>query len=71
MRGIRVLSTAFVLGGALLMGGGVAAAQEATRGGRSLAQPRPVHPDARTLEEIQAIAGTTGARRAGEAPRPR
>ncbi len=68
MRGIRVLSTAVLLGGMLLMGGGVAAAQEATPGGVDLSpNPDQCTQTPRTLEEIQAIAGTPAPKGAGEA----
>jgi hypothetical protein len=59
MRGARTLSTALVLGGALLMSGGAALAQEATPGGIDLSpNPDQCTQAPRTLEAIEALIGT-------------
>ncbi len=68
MRTIRALSTTLLLGSALLVSGGVAAAQDATPGGIDLSpNPDQCTQAPRTLEEIQAIAGTPAPAGAGEA----
>jgi hypothetical protein len=59
MRGVRTLSTLFVLGGALLIGGSVAVAQDATPGAIDLSpNPDQCTQTPRTLDELQAIAAT-------------
>lgn len=59
MRGARTLSTALILGGALLLGGGVVAAQDATPGTVDLSpNPDQCTQTPRTLEEIEAITAT-------------
>jgi hypothetical protein len=59
MRGARTLSTALILGGALLISGGAALAQEATPGGIDLSpNPEQCTQVPRTLEAIEALVGT-------------
>lgn len=59
MRGARTLSTALVLGGALLMSGGAALAQDATPGGVDLSpNPDQCTQTPRTLEAVIALIGT-------------
>lgn len=59
MRGARTLSTALVLSGALLLGGGAAVAQDATPGAIDLSpNPDQCTQTPRTLEGIQALTGT-------------
>lgn len=62
MRGARTLSTALILGGALVLGGGIAAAQDATPGTVDLSpNPEQCTQAPRTLEAIQAITATPAA----------
>lgn len=61
MRGVRTLSTALILGGALLISGGAALAQDATPSGIDLSpNPDQCTQAPRTLDSVVLLIGTPG-----------